>query len=273
MSDLPSAVTTEEWLEVIDAADSSPVIIHAPHGGSAVPSWAAPAYTIGAEELREEQRTLEDHRTDEMARAAAGAARCSAVISRISRFVIDVERFDSDEEEMLQVGMGMLYTHGTRRQRIRTVPAELEERLRAYYREYGALVTDLTARALEAHGRAFIIDLHSYPTLPLASELHAIDERPPLSVGYERLHIDEPTRAAVREAFGFLEQSDNKAFRGSYVPLAYYGTDARVRSMMLELRRDQYLVEPDEPIPGRVERMTEALTELVRALAAPTAAV
>jgi N-formylglutamate deformylase len=36
----------------------------------------------------------------------------------------------------------------------------------------------------------------------------------------------------------------NSPFAGTYVPQAHYGTDLRVASIMIEIRRDGYLADP-----------------------------
>lgn len=45
----------------------------------------------------------------------------------------------------------------------------------------------------------------------------------------------------MTDAFAQLEILPNGPFAGAYVPLEHYGTDARVQSVMLEIRRDVYL--------------------------------
>ncbi|WP_369125167.1 MULTISPECIES: N-formylglutamate amidohydrolase [unclassified Cryobacterium] len=48
---------------------------------------------------------------------------------------------------------------------------------------------------------------------------------------------------AVAESFSALETRSNTPFAGAYVPLKQYQMDARVSSVMLEIRRDVYLTE------------------------------
>lgn len=147
--------------------------------------------------------------------------------------------------------MGALSTHGTRRQLIRSVPSELERELRSYHRAHAALTTALVRRMLEVHGRAYLIDLHSYGSRPPPSELHAGDERPPLCVGYEERSLDAATREAVRPSFDWLPQADNATFKGSHVPLEFYRSEPRVCCIMLEIRREQYLDEAKRPGASR----------------------
>ncbi|MFF0965388.1 N-formylglutamate amidohydrolase [Streptomyces sp. NPDC003703] len=58
-------------------------------------------------------------------------------------------------------------------------------------------------------------------------------------------------------------------FRGTYVPLKYYGTDRRVAALMIEIRRDVYMSEPGGPADASgVEALGEALARLVDAAGA-----
>jgi N-formylglutamate amidohydrolase len=157
---------------------------------------------------------------------------------------VDVERFPDEREEMLAVGMGAFYTHGSQGQRIRPDSVMTDPALREFFDAYSLAFTDLVQRTVDAHGRAIIVDVHSYPTSPLPYEVHADEPRPQLDVGADDTHTSPELLAAVREAFGHLAVGVNESFHGTYVPLRFYDArDARVQSVMLEIRRDVYMDE------------------------------
>ena len=106
---------------MIDNSAESPVILHAPHGGRAIPAEYLSSFIISSTEIEVEKDVMTDHFTDKLVGALTGA---SAIINGLSRFAVDVERFPDDTEEMNAVGMGVLYTHGSTRQEIRRVSAD-----------------------------------------------------------------------------------------------------------------------------------------------------
>ncbi|WP_104163538.1 N-formylglutamate amidohydrolase [Cryobacterium sp. N22] len=225
---------------VIDNSASSPVILHAPHGGRTIPPEHLDAYLISLSELEAEKDAMTDHHTNTLVAAITGA---SAVINDLSRFAVDVERFPDESEEMNAVGMGVLYTHGSRGQEIRRVATVDEAGLLDYFAAYSRRFTELVDATLARHGRAVIIDVHSYPYDELPYELHGGGPRAPLCVGSDPFHASEAFLHAVAESFAGLESAANTPFAGAYVPLKHYRTDARVSSVMLEIRRDVYLDE------------------------------
>ena len=232
-----------DWVKVVDGTMSSPVIIHAPHGGTSIPAESRKEFVVTDAELDAEILALTDHSVDDFARAAKRRAGGSVVINRLSRFVVDVERFPGPEEEKNAVGMGVLYTHGSQRQLVRSIPDEAVADYMRFFVEYSVLLARLVNRAIAAHGRAIIIDVHSYHRAVLPHELHVTEPRPELCVGYEEFHMSDELRGAVADCFAGFEQGDNQTFHGSYVPLEHYRRDARVQSVMLEIRRDMYMDE------------------------------
>lgn len=231
----------------------SPVLLHVPHAGTDVPAWVRPHLLLSEVELAAEIATLTDHRTDAVALAAADRAtvRPYTLVNRVSRFVVDPERFPDEREEMAAVGMAAVYTHGTRGQRIRADDgAHVEELLAAFYRPWGAEVEAAVRDRVAATGHAVLLDVHSYPREPLPYELHADGPRPAVCLGTDAFHTPSWLVDAAHEAFAPLGTVElNTPFAGTYVPPAHYRTDARVASLMLEIRRD--VIDDAEPALAR----------------------
>lgn len=218
-----------------------PVVLHVPHAGTDIPAWTRSHLLLDDAELAAEIAALTDHGTDRIAAAAAGRARIRPwlLVNPVSRFVVDVERFPDDREEMAAVGMGAVYTHGTRRQRLRAAdPVHRDALLAAYYRPWAEQVERVVAERIAATGRAVLIDVHSYPLEPLPYELHGDGPRPPVCLGTDPVHTPPGLLAAARAAFGDGVALDTP-FSGAYVPLSRYGTDDRVAALMVEIRRDR----------------------------------
>ncbi len=246
--------------EVGAGHDASPVLLHVPHAGTVVPSWTRRHLLLDDGALDAEIAALTDHRTDELATAAADRARTRpwAIVNRISRFVVDVERFPDEREEMAQVGMGAVYTHGTRGQRLRADddPAHADALLAAFYAPWAQTVESLVAHRVAATGRAVLLDVHSYPRDPLSYELHP-GPRPPVCLGTDRAHTPQWLVDAAGEAFGEVEC--DTPFAGTYVPLSRYGTDPRVHALMIEIRRDVHDADP-RACAGALAALVDAVT-------------
>ena len=75
-------------------------------------------FLVGSDELAIEQLRLEDRFTNELFGAGWPASLCWT--APVSRLVVDVERFRSDDlEPCASVGMGAVYVRGTRGQALR----------------------------------------------------------------------------------------------------------------------------------------------------------
>jgi N-formylglutamate deformylase len=231
------------------------VLLHVPHSATTIPPGARARLLPDDAELAAEVAALTDHGTDRLARAAAGGA--PVLVAPVSRFVVDVERFPDEREGMRAVGMGAVYTHGTRRQRIRAAdPVHAAALLEAHFHPWAARVTAAVRELLAAHGRAVVLDVHSYPRDPLPYERDPTADRPEVCLGTDPRHTPAWLLAAARSAFAGFEVGLDTPFAGTYVPLPLLG-DPRVASLMVEVRRDVH--------GAREPQLTAALGALVAA--------
>ncbi|MEI5009273.1 N-formylglutamate amidohydrolase [Streptomyces sp. PmtA] len=255
--------------DLLPGAGDSPVVLHVPHSSREIPEWVRHGIELDDAALELELDHITDAHTAAIATVGADAAalRPWRFVNGLSRLVIDPERFPDEREEMLAVGMGAVYTRTTHRERLRpadTDPGPLVER---YFHPYARAMTAAVADRLEAVGRAVVIDVHSYPTEPLPYELHGDGPRPPICLGTDAFHTPPELRAAAERAFAdFGGTGLDSPFAGTYVPLDFYGKDARVSALMIEIRRDVCMTEPGGPAGAGVERLGTALAALIDAI-------
>ncbi|MGX1566964.1 N-formylglutamate amidohydrolase [Streptomyces sp. NPDC055506] len=244
----------------------SPVILHVPHSAREIPEDVRAGIVLGDEELERELDHITDAHTAAIAEAAAGLAEVTPwrFVNRLSRLVVDPERFPDEREEMRAVGMGAVYTRTTHGEVLRPEGLDPEPLLERYFRPYARAMTQAVADRLAATGRAVIIDVHSYPSRRLPYELHGDGPRPAVCLGTDPFHTSPGLLDAAREAFG--ETGLDSPFSGTYVPLEFYGRRPEVGALMVEIRRDTYMTEPGGPAGAGLERPAGALARLVDAV-------
>jgi N-formylglutamate amidohydrolase len=252
-------------------ADSS-VLVHVPHAGVVIPSAVRAAIVLSDSELATELQVMTDWHTDRLARAATESSTGTATIfaNGLSRLVVDPERFPDDREVMRSVGMGAVYTHTSQRTPLRRLDGAIEaELLEQYFFPYADALADEVDRILNLHGVCTIIDLHSYPSSPLPYELDQSAERPSICIGTDDHHTPASLRSLATMAFESVtaDVAFNTPFAGTYVPTRHYTVDQRVRSVMVEIRRDIYLEEPSEYIDDPAARIVSALARLIESIA------
>jgi len=253
--------------DITPGATDSPVILHVPHAARAITAAARSRIVLDDHALSRELDAMTDAHTDLVAARAAAAARLRPWVfaNRLSRLVVDPERFPDDREEMRAVGMGAVYLRTSRGAVLREDdPDHVEELLATHYRPYAAAVADLVADRLAAVGHAVLIDVHSYPRDALPYELHGTGNRPAVCLGVDDFHTPARLRDAALAAFVPCGDLDlNTPFAGCYVPLAHYRTVAEVSALMVEIRRDRYVTEPGGPPSAGIDALVHALTTLV----------
>ncbi len=194
--------------------------------------------------------------------------------SALSRLVFDPERFaDDDEEPMADAGQGVVYTKTTDGEQLAQISIkERERRIRDLYNPYHEALAALVPSMLQQFGTALILDCHSFATVPLPSEIDQSPDRPDICIGTSPYHTPAELSAGLVAAFeseGLTVELD-RPFPGTLVPRRFLGTDSRVRSVMIEVRRGLYCDESSgERGPG-FESTRSALQRAVTAGIAPT---
>lgn len=166
--------------------------------------------------------------------------------SPVSRLVVDMERFRSDEDEvMAQVGMGTVYERTSVGKRLRYItPGTRTAILAEYYDPYHKEFEDAVEASLAQHNRCLIIDCHSFPPKPLPYELDQDPERPDICVGTDDYHTPPQLKDYALEWMAkHFSVSVNRPFAGTFVPSKFYKRDKRVSSIMVEVNRSLYMNE------------------------------
>lgn len=231
----------------LPGAAESQVILHVPHSSRRIPTHLRSGILLSDAALAFELLAMTDAHTDVI--ASHGAARADTApwqfVNKISRLVVDPERFPDDREEMEAVGMGAVYTRTSTGGPLRT-PSEQDRRslLEAHFTPYSTALTELVQQRLDAANGVTVIDVHSYASRALPYEMHGEGPRPAICIGTDAQHTPSWLIEASQRSFSrFGDVGIDSPFRGTYVPLQHYGREPRVRSVMIEIRRDQYMDE------------------------------
>jgi N-formylglutamate deformylase len=256
----------EPSFEVIDSSAVSPIVLHVPHSSRRIPEEIRAALLLAGDELERELDEATDTLTDLLALRAVdllGEVKPSLFINRKSRFVIDPERFPDDREPMNKVGMGAVYLKTTSGADLRPANFDTTGLLKSYFHPYAAAFTELVEKVLDAHDVAIIIDVHSYRAHQHLNAINHGQKRPAICVGTDAFHTPTWLRDHFFQEFGAIgECFENEPYAGTYVPLAHYGKDPRVLSIMMETRADTFLDDDLQPHDG-FDRVATALSRVL----------
>jgi N-formylglutamate deformylase len=217
------------------------LILHLPHTSTIIPLKAG--YVASDEVLQAEILKLTDWHTEDLF--------CSGedimIVAPFSRIFCDTERFPDDAHEvMAQFGMGALYEKTDDGTSLRVVSPELRAQvMNNYYWPHHRKLSGAVAQQLQRHGKALIIDGHSFPDVPIEQSLDKRPDRPDFNIGTDAFHT--PSALTDLSAKFFEDKGYSVGidwpYSGSIVPLEYYQKDQRVNSIMLEVNRKLYLKE------------------------------
>lgn len=246
---------------------ASSLVIHIPHASTVIPADVRPQLVVDDERLAEEVRLMTDHLTDALF-AMEGA---QAVAAPVSRLVVDVERFEQDEREVMAAReMGVVYercAHGEPLRRPVTA-AERAALLDRWHRPHHRRLAGAVRRTLEEHRRCLVIDAHSFPSVPLPYESDQDPDRPDICLGTDAFHTPNwlgrlATRLLRRE--GWMVAM-NRPFAGALVPSPFYGNHRRVRAVKIEVNRRLYLDEATAKPRPEFNAVRAGLARVIRGL-------
>ncbi|MDQ8163503.1 MAG: N-formylglutamate amidohydrolase [Gemmatimonadota bacterium] len=240
----------------------SPLLLHIPHASTRIPDDAFGDFVVDRDTLDAELLRLTDRFTDAL--YGDGFPSAQIVAADVSRLVVDVERFADDAHEPCAVhGMGAVYVRTSSGAPLRAISETRRAQLmNEYYWPHHQRLDAMAARALEQFGRCVIIDAHSFPVVPMPTQVD-VGDPPEIGIGTDAMHTSAELAEVVHTFFtdrGF-RVGVNRPFAGALVPNAYYGLDRRVQSVMIEVRRDPYMDErTGERLPGFAD-VQRVLTE------------
>jgi N-formylglutamate amidohydrolase len=178
--------------DTIAGDPASPWILHVPHSSTRIPEPVRERILLDDDALHAELRAMTDAHTDLLARRISDrvtSRRPWSFVNRLSRLVVDPERFPDKREVMNRVGMGAVYIRTSTGARLRADDAtQRAELITALFEPYSQALADLVEARLAATNHAMILDLHSFPKEALPYELYPNEERPVICIGADDRH-------------------------------------------------------------------------------------
>jgi len=138
------------------------VLFHLPHDSTWVPAKIRSQLLLSDAELAAEIVKMTDHLTLEL--FTRDIPLNQVVRAEVSRLVVDVERFNSPNEVMLDRGMGVLYELASDGSSLRNplTPEQREHLIATWYTPHHERLATLANEVLNRYGRALLIDSHSF---------------------------------------------------------------------------------------------------------------
>lgn len=249
-----------------DVAAEVSMVVHVPHAGTALPDDVRAGIVLDDEALTAELVALTDWHTDRLVDVpAAVRTGATAIVNRVSRLAVDVERLPDAREPMAAKGLAAVYTRTSAGAVLREPTAAQRRALLArFFHPWAETMERLVGRLVAAHQRCLIVDVHSFPSQPLPYEQPGL-ARPQVCLGFADPHapmelvdeLEQVCRAAGRSV------ARNEPFAGAYVPLSRCSADPRVQAVMIELNRGTYCDEDTGRPHAGFDDTAALLAELV----------
>lgn len=242
-----------------------PIVLHVPHSSRTIPPQVRKGIVLTDEQLQAELDELTDAQTELLAKSSIANLEKKPwiFINNLSRLVIDPERFPDDREVMNKVGMGAVYLKTSTGSALRSENFDNKSLIREYFDPYANTFTSLITDLLGQSHAVLIIDVHSYRVKQHQNAVNHGQARPAICLGTDQFHTPSWLSKLATECFSPIgDVIQNQPYAGSYVPLAYYGVEPAVLSIMLECRADQLVDELLRPHAG-LAKVADGVSALI----------
>ncbi|OGZ33550.1 MAG: hypothetical protein A2Y98_01285 [Candidatus Portnoybacteria bacterium RBG_19FT_COMBO_36_7] len=233
-----------KYFEIVKLKET-PIICNIPHSSIEIPPEFKKDFSLSQRELKLEIKRLADLYIDSFFSNLLNDH--GGIISKVSRIVVDTERFSDDEKEpMSKVGMGAIYIKNEAGETIREIDeARKQKLLTQIYQPYHQALTKLTNDCLLQFNKCLILDCHSFPSEPRSYESDRNKDRPDICLGTDEFHTSEELKNIFFENFKLADFSIkiNSPFVETMVPEKFYQKNKNVSSIMIEINRKLYMDE------------------------------
>tara|TARA_Y100000590_G_scaffold346830_1_gene397227 strand:+ start:192 stop:944 length:753 start_codon:yes stop_codon:yes gene_type:complete len=240
------------------------LILHIPHSSKKIPQKYLPSFLVPKKRLEEELLKMTDHFTDDLFNFNHPAI--TRIRFPVSRLLVDPERFENDKDEpMSKIGMGCIYEMTYDKKPLKEIHCKRDELIKTFYLPHHEEFTSIVEKSLKSNNQVLIIDCHSFPKFPLPYEFNQEMDRAEICIGTDDFHTPPSLRDKFINQFENLGFSVavNEPFAGAIVPLKFYKIDQRVRTLMIEVRRDLYMNEKTgEKLRGFV-KLRDSLEKMI----------
>lgn len=232
-----------------------------PHISDVIPEKYKKQFVCTGRELEETNKRMTDTGVDKLFWFINDK---DTVKGKVSRLVIDIERFADDKvEDMSKLGMGMYYTHNDRGLLIREPNSALRAELKKkYYDPYHLKIQQKVNEALKKNERILLLDCHSFGDNVSYTGWDKI-LYPDICIGVDSYHTDENMCSHIMKIFemcGF-SVAYNIPFGGCLIPVENYQKDYNVRGIMIEINKRAYLTQ-DGRFSPRAEKLSGTLANV-----------
>lgn len=266
--------------ELLNADADGPVIVSVPHAGR---NYDA-AWIARLRPPPEKILSLEDRFSDALIKTLA----VPTLVARAPRLYVDLNRHEAEIDPGLVEGAvaSRLILSPKVRNGLGLIPRrlagvgelwrgrlslqEVNERITAVHRPYHQALSALLRRALDRHGVAVLLDLHSMPALLSA----AGTAEEPISVVIGNRFGQSAGAWSTSRIAGLCTRAglvwrENTPYAGGYI-VERHGAPARgVHAVQIEIDRSLYLDgNADRPCPAGLPRMQRFTQDLVEELSA-----